>query len=101
MDIVKKQEGNKLTVSVSDRLNTNTAPQLDAALSAPGVLDNINELVLDFGDLVYVSSAGLRVILSAQKFMSRKGGSLVIRNVEPQIYDTFEMTGFLDFLTIE
>ena len=99
MEITKSQEGEKLVVLVSGRLNTGTAPQLDAELST--LVTQHDALVLDFSDLAYISSAGLRVILSTQKAMSRKKGSLVVRNCKPEILEVFEMTGFVDFLTIE
>lgn len=99
MDIKKTLEDGTLTVQVIDRLNTSTAPQLEKELADS--LDDAQILVLDLGELNYISSAGLRVILSTQKAMSRKGGSLIVRNVKPEIYDVFEMTGFVDFLTIE
>lgn len=97
MTIGKKQEGAALTISLEGRLDTSTAPQLDAELKN---LDGVAELVLDMKKLVYLSSAGLRSILSLQKRMSRQG-SMVVRNVCDVIMEVFEMTGFTDILTIE
>lgn len=99
MDVNKRQDGNAVIVEIVGRLNTNTAPQLEGELQ--DVIGSTLELVLDCENLEYISSAGLRVILSTQKAMSRRRGSLVVRNVKPEIYEVFEMTGFLDFLTIE
>jgi anti-sigma B factor antagonist len=97
MEITNTREGDTLIVAVSGRINTNTAPEFEAALSN---LDGVKHLVLDFTDVAYISSAGLRVVLKTRKTMSRQG-DLVVRNVKPEIMEVFEMTGFLDFLTIE
>lgn len=99
MDITEAHEGDKLVVTVSGRLNTTTAPQLEARLGE--IIPDTEKMVLNFKDLDYISSAGLRVVLSAQKAMNRKSGTLIVQNVKPEIYDVFEMTGFLDFLTVE
>lgn len=98
MEVKKTIEGAKMTVEVSGRLNTGTAPQLEDALLTS--LDGITELVLDFAGLEYISSAGLRIVMSAQKVMNRQG-SMVVCNVRPEILEVFEMTGFVDFLTIQ
>ena len=97
MDITKTLDGDTLTVAISGRINTNTAPEFEAALAS---LDGVKHLVLDFADVAYISSAGLRVVLKTRKAMSRQG-DMVVRNVKPEILEVFEMTGFLDFLTIE
>ncbi len=99
MDISSTRVDDNLVVSVSGRLNTSTAPELDNELES--LIAETEHLVIDFADLAYISSAGLRVVLSTQKAMNRKGGTLVIRNVKPEIMEVFEMTGFVDFLTIE
>ena len=98
MTIEKKEDGRCLTVAVGGRLDTTTAPQLDNALQG---LDNVESLTLDFGELAYVSSAGLRVLLSTQKRMNQLGGKMVVRNVCEDIMDVFDLTGFSDILTIE
>ena len=98
MDIVKTQVGAKLTLALIGRLDTTTAPQLEAEVT--GSLGGITELVLDFQKLEYVSSAGLRVLLAAQKIMNKQG-TMVIRNVCEDIREVFEITGFSDILTIE
>ncbi len=98
MELIKTQEENKLTIALSGRLDTTTAPQLDEELS--GKLENVTELVLDFADLAYISSAGLRVLLSAQKVMNKQG-AMVVKNVCEEILEVFNITGFSDILTIE
>jgi len=98
MTLTKQQEGSNLTVFVEGRLDTTTAPQLEEMLKTS--LDNVAELALDFSKLAYVSSAGLRVILSTQKLMSKKG-KLVVKNVQEVVRDVFEVTGFSGILTIE
>jgi len=98
MNITKKQEENKLTVALEGRLDTVTAPQLEGELRT--AVSGISELVFDLGALEYVSSAGLRVLLSAQKVMNKQG-DMVIRNVKPEIMEIFDVTGFVDILNIE
>ena len=98
MTIEKKLEEGKLTVSPSGRLDTVSTPELEAVLNE--CLEDAQELELDFSGLEYISSAGLRVLLSAQKVMSRQG-SMVVRNVNEDIMDVFELTGFADILTVE
>ena len=98
MVITKNAEGEKLTLNLQGRLDTTTAPQLEAELKSS--VTGVSDLVLDFTELEYISSAGLRVLLSAQKVMSRQG-SMVVRNVNEDIMDVFELTGFADILTIE
>ena len=98
MNIGKVKENDTLTVSVEGRLDTVTAPKLDAELQ--GALAGIKSLVFDFAKLEYISSAGLRVLLSAQKTMNKQG-SMVIRNADAGIKEIFCITGFCDILTIE
>lgn len=98
MEIRKMQEGTALTMKLEGRLDTTTAPRLEAELK--GNISGVTELVFDFTELEYISSAGLRVILSAQKVMNRQG-SMVIRHVNENVMDVFEVTGFVDILTIE
>ena len=97
MTITKKLEGSKLTIELEGRLDTTTAPQLDAELSSS--LSGVKELHLDLADLAYLSSAGLRSILSAQKKMNRQG-KMEVHNVCDTIMEVFEVTGFVDILTI-
>lgn len=98
MKIEKTIEGNKLTVKLDGRLDTNTAPELENELKE--ALSGVKELVFDFNDLKYISSAGLRLILSTQKTMNQQG-TLVIENVNDLIMEIFETTGFDDVLTIK
>ena len=98
MKINKIAEGSKLIVLLEGRLDTSTAPQLDSEMV--GALDGVKELVLDLKDLAYLSSAGLRSILTVQKKMNRQG-SMLVRNVCDTIMEVFEITGFADILTIE
>ena len=98
MNILKTQEGSSLTVALEGRLDTVTAPQLEGELRT--AVNGISELILDLAALDYISSAGLRVLLSAQKVMNRQG-SMTIRNVKPEIMEIFEVTGFVDILNIE
>lgn len=98
MTISKEVNGQTLNVRVEGRLDTTTAPTLDKELTAS--LEEITELVLDFEKLEYISSAGLRVLLSAQKTMNKKG-TMIIRNVDEAIMEIFEVTGFSDILTVE
>jgi len=98
MEISKKKEESKLTLGLSGRLDTLTAPQLEAVIQ--NELDGITELVLDLKDLVYVSSAGLRVFLLGQKTMNKKG-SMALCNVCDDIKEVLTITGFADIFTIE
>lgn len=98
MNIIKTSEGTKLTFAIEGRLDTTTAPQLEGEIK--GALVGVTELVLDFSQLEYLSSAGLRVILAAQKIMNKQG-RMVIRHVNETILEVFEVTGFSDILTIE
>jgi len=98
MEIKKEKNGNELTILVIGRLDTTTAPQLEAELKQS--ISGVEKLVLDFTELEYLSSAGLRVILSAQKVMNKQG-SMIVKNVNETISEIFEVTGFVDILTIE
>ncbi len=98
MTIEKTQNGTQLTMTLSGRLDTTTAPVLETQLKE--AIDGVENLVLDFAALEYLSSAGLRVLLSAQKIMNKQG-SMVVRNVNETIAEIFEVTGFCDVLTIE
>ncbi|MCR5603410.1 MAG: STAS domain-containing protein [Lachnospiraceae bacterium] len=96
MTINKNSEGSKLTVAVEGRLDTTTAPQLEEEFK--NSLEGVEDLVLDFSKLDYISSAGLRVLLSAQKQMN-KVGKMTLTGVSPEIMEIFEVTGFSDILT--
>ena len=98
MTIEKTTENEKVTLTVSGRLDTTTAPELEAALDE--VLENTKELIFNLENLEYISSAGLRVILKAHKSMNTKG-SMKLTGVNDSIMEVFDITGFLDILTIE
>ncbi len=98
LNITKKQENSTLKVNLEGRLDTTTSPQLEACLNES--LEGVNELILDFEHLNYISSAGLRVLISAQKVMMKRDGMKLIHVQEP-IMEVLEVTGFVDILTIE
>ncbi len=98
MNINKSQTDTELTIALEGRLDTTTAPLLEAELKQS--VSGITKLIFDFEKLEYLSSAGLRVLLAAQKVMNKQG-EMVIRNVNEVISDVFEVTGFSDILTIE
>ena len=98
MEIRKEKKGSALSMAIEGRIDTTTAPQLETELKAD--LDGVTELHLDFGQVEYISSAGLRVLLSAQKLMNRQG-KMVLTHVSESVMEIFEVTGFSDILTIE
>ena len=98
MTINKTQQGTRLTFALTGRLDTNTAPQLETELKRS--IDGVTELTFDFAGLEYISSAGLRILLSAQKTMNKQG-SMTIRNVNETVSEVFDITGFSEILTIE
>ena len=98
MEITKVQNGTSLEIQLSGRLDTTTSPALEAEIKSS--LEGITDLTFDFTKLDYISSAGLRVLLSAQKSMSKQG-TMVIKNVCSDIMEVFEITGFADILSIE
>lgn len=98
MDIKKELNGDSLVISLSGRLDAVTSQDLDKVISSS--LDGVKDLVFDLTDLVYIASAGLRTLLVAQKRM-KKQGDMKLRHVSKDVKDVLEMTGFIDFLTIE
>ena len=98
MTIEKNLNGTELTVTITGRLDTTTAPMLEAEFKQS--ISDVEKLVLDFAALDYLSSAGLRVLLAAQKVMNKQG-EMIIKNVNETINEIFEVTGFVDILTIE
>ncbi len=98
MTIKQTNENGKVTLALSGRLDTVTAPELEAALDS--ALEGASELCFDFNELEYISSAGLRVLLKAQKIMNAKG-KMKITGVNETIMEVFDITGFVDILTIE
>lgn len=98
MNINKTINGNELIIALEGRLDTVTAPELEAELNQS--IGGVEKLVFDFASLDYLSSAGLRVLLSAQKIMNKQG-EMIVKNVNETISEIFEVTGFCDVLTIE
>ena len=98
LSLSKNVNGEKLVIALTGRLDTTTAPQLEAEIKNSA--DGMSELVLNFKALDYISSAGLRVLLAAQKRMAKQG-KLVITDVSEDIMEVFDITGFTDILTIE
>ena len=98
MTIEKNIQGTELTVALTGRLDTTTAPELETALKES--FEGITKLTLDFENLAYLSSAGLRVLLTAQKVMNKQG-EMVIQKVNDTVLEIFEVTGFVDILNIE
>ena len=98
MTITKELNGTNLRIALEGRLDTMTAPELEAEMNQS--LGNAESLTLDFSKLEYISSAGLRVLLSAHKMMSAKGG-MNVTNINEIVREVFEVTGFADILTIE
>ncbi len=98
MEIKKQMEGSKLVIALSGRLDTVTSPQLENELKES--MKDVRELVFDFSNLEYISSAGLRILLSSQKMMNKQG-TMVVRSVNEVIMEIFEVTGFVELLKIE
>ena len=98
MDIIKTLNANALKIEIVGRLDTSTAPALDTEVKDIG--EEISDLVLDLRQLDYISSAGLRVVLAAQKKMNKQG-AMKVTNVNEDVMEIFEITGFSDILTIE
>ena len=98
LNVEKKSDAGKMTVALEGRLDTSTAPELESQLNAD--LDGVTDLTFDFEKLEYISSAGLRVLLSTQKKMNEQGTMRVV-NVNDAVMEIFEVTGFSTILTIE
>lgn len=98
LNIEKKSDGKNLSFALSGRLDTSTAPDLEKEVKEN--IEGVEKLDFDFSDLAYISSAGLRVLLSAQKIMNKQG-EMVVKNCSEEIKEIFEVTGFSDILTIE
>lgn len=98
LNINKALEETKLNIALEGRLDTTTSPKLEEEVRAD--IGGITELVFDLSDLAYISSAGLRVLLAAQKIMNEQG-TMTVKNVSDEIMEIFEMTGFSEILTIE
>lgn len=98
MDIEKHKDGKKLYIKLTGRLDTKNSPKLKEVLE--NSLDDVEELTFDLSELIYISSSGLRIILSTQKTMNKQG-SMKVTNVQDIVMEVFESTGFVDILTIE
>ena len=98
MDISFEQEGTELVVALKGNLDTVAAPELENALFSR--IDGVEKLVFDLTELDYIASSGLRVLLASQKRMNRQG-EMIVRGANSDVMDIFEMTGFVEFLTIE
>ncbi|MBR5386063.1 MAG: STAS domain-containing protein [Clostridiales bacterium] len=98
LNIEKKAQGRNLNIALEGRLDTTTAPDLEAIVR--GELDGAEQLTFDFAKLEYISSAGLRILLAAQKIMNKQG-KMVVKNVSEEVKEIFEVTGFSDILTLE
>ena len=98
LNVVKKLEGKTLTVKLDGRLDTNTAPDFQSEVEP--LLNDISKLVLDFEKLDYLSSAGLRVLLTFEQELEEMEKTMEVTNVNDIIHDVFDVTGFLDILTI-
>lgn len=98
LNIDQKKDGANLVIGLEGRLDTSTAPQLEESVN--GAIADVTDLKFDFAKLEYISSAGLRVLLSTQKIMNKQG-KMVINNVSEEVMEIFDVTGFSDILTIE
>ncbi len=98
LNINETKDGANLKIALEGRLDTTTAPQLEEKVN--GLIDGVTDLKFDFEKLEYISSAGLRVLLSTQKTMNKQG-KMVINNVSEEVMEIFDVTGFSDILTIE
>ncbi len=97
MDIIRTKNGSALTLALAGRLETTTAPALDQAIKEE--LNGVTELTFDFAGLEYISSAGLRVLLNAQKTMNQQGAMKIV-NANEIVKEIFDITGFTDILTV-
>ncbi len=98
LNITKFREAKSLKISLEGRFDTGTAPQLEEIVRTE--LADVETLIFDFAKLEYISSAGLRVLLAAQKIMNKQG-RMVVKNVSDEVKEIFEVTGFTDILTLE
>lgn len=98
MKITMNRTGNELSVTLEGRLDTLTTPDLEEQLEP--ALEDVEKLVFDFAKLQYISSAGLRVLLTAIQVMEEQG-EMIVRNVSSEVMEIFEVTGFIDYLNIE
>ncbi|MBO4520802.1 MAG: STAS domain-containing protein [Alphaproteobacteria bacterium] len=98
MELKKLQENGITVLKVAGQLTSSTSPALEKAINE--ILETEKNLILDFAELEFLASSGIRVILSTQKKINSKNGALVIRNVKKVVMDVFEMTGLREFLNV-
>lgn len=98
MEIKKTVDGKTLTLDINGRLDTLTSPALQNEINSS--IEGIEHLVLDFKNVAYISSAGLRVVLSAQKEMNKRG-DMIVANCKEEVLEVFNMTGFSEILNIQ
>ena len=98
MEIIKKLNNEELLITLKGELNTTTAPELEKVIDSE--LKGVTTLIFEFADLRYLSSAGLRVLLVAQKIMNKQG-KMIVRHPNEDVMDVFDITGFVNVLTIE
>ena len=99
LSVTKTKDNDILTAVISGRIDTTTSPELDSEIR--GALEGIKKLVLDFTKVEYISSSGLRVLLSLHKSMTAAGGELIISKPADMVVEVFEVTGFADILNIQ
>ena len=99
MTVKKEKTGDTLLISVEGAIDINTSPQLQAELD--GELDDVKLIIFDLKESTYTSSSGLRVMLGTYQIMEKKGGRMILRNVNKLFYDILKMSGFTDFIEIE
>jgi len=99
MKINQEKKDGTLRLALEGRLDTTTTPALEEVVNKE--LDGVTELIYDLKDLEYISSAGLRMLLASQKKMTAQGGTMVLINVQEQVNEVLEITGFLDILTVK
>jgi len=99
METIKEIDGNVLNLAISGHIDATTAPELEKIVNADA--SKVNKIIFDFEKVEYISSAGLRVLLSTHKAMSSKGGDFVLANVSGDVKNVLEMTGFLSFLKVK
>jgi anti-sigma B factor antagonist len=99
MEITVTQDGNKATISLAGKLSVATSPDLEAAIT--GLPGSTNEFVIDLAQLEYISSAGLRVLVSTEKTANQRGGRMVLQHPNDEVSEVFDMTGLADVFTIE
>lgn len=99
MEIIKSQSGTELTIAAKGKIDAKSTPELEEALE--GALNGITKLIFDFGEVIYITSAGLRALLAAQTTMDDIDGEMIIRSASEEVREIFNLTGFSSFLTLE